>query len=147
VVPTQLHCAPLAPFVFSSAMVHDDTALMGAPLTVACNVTWPLAGIVTAGGETVTVTFVGIKPATTITASHDNQQDEGRDVEGSVRIHYRPPAKDHLNIDINRTRLIAILQPEGSSNLLGPYPTTTGVKSAAYSIGRWRFTESLARVC
>jgi hypothetical protein len=34
----------------------------GAPLTVACNVTWPLEGIVTDIGETVTVTLLGLNP-------------------------------------------------------------------------------------
>jgi hypothetical protein len=63
-------------------MVHDDTALMGAPLTVACNVTWPLAGIVIVAGETVTVTLLGSnplpppQPVMTIGRT--------RDVEGSV---------------------------------------------------------------
>jgi hypothetical protein len=31
------------------------------PVTVACNITWPFVGMVTVGGETVTVTLLGLK--------------------------------------------------------------------------------------
>ena len=97
-VPSQLHCAPLAPFVFSSAMVHESTALMGAPVTVACNVTWPLAGIVTAVGETVTVTLLGSnplppQPAMTISWTSDPTQRRARD-----KFITDLQQKDHLNI-------------------------------------------------
>jgi hypothetical protein len=62
-VSSQLHCEPLAPLIFSSAMLHA-TALLGAPVpvTVACNVTWPLAWIVAASGETVTTTLLKSTP-------------------------------------------------------------------------------------
>ena len=44
-------------------MVQDDTTgPPGTPVTVACNVTGLLAGIVTAAGETVTVTLLGSNP-------------------------------------------------------------------------------------
>src|SRR5712692_9154832 len=52
------------------------TAGAGTPVTVACNVTWLLAGIVTAAGETVTVTLLKSKPlpppqpAMTISRTH-----------------------------------------------------------------------------
>jgi len=59
VVPDQLHCAPLAPFIASSAMVQFANGA-GAPVTVACNVTWLLEGIVTDIGETVTATLLGL---------------------------------------------------------------------------------------
>jgi hypothetical protein len=77
-LPDQLHCEPLAPFVCSSAMLQVSAGAAGLPLTVACNVTWPPAGIVTAGGETVTVTLLGSKllpppqPATTISRTSDS---------------------------------------------------------------------------
>jgi hypothetical protein len=62
VVPDQLHWAPLAPFVASSAMNQVADGAPGLPLTVACNVTWPLAGIVTDIGESATVTLLGLDP-------------------------------------------------------------------------------------
>jgi len=74
VAPDQLHCAPLAPFIASSEMVQFANGA-GAPVTVACNVTWLLEGIVTDIGETVTVTFLGLDPLTSA-ASGNNEQDE-----------------------------------------------------------------------
>lgn len=62
VVPDQLHWAPLAPFVASSAMNQVADGAPGLPLTVACKVTSPLAGIVTDIGETATVTLLGLDP-------------------------------------------------------------------------------------
>jgi len=56
-VPGQLLCGPLAPFVCSSAILQPSAGAAELPLTVACNVTWPLAAIVTADGETVTVSY------------------------------------------------------------------------------------------
>ena len=79
-MPCQLHCAPLAPFVCSSAILQVSPGAPGLPLTVACNITWPLAGIVTADGETVTVTLFGSKllpppqPAMTISRTTDSTQ-------------------------------------------------------------------------
>jgi len=60
-VPGQLLCGPLAPFVCSSGILQPSAGAAELPLTVACNVTWPLAAIVTADGETVTVTLLGSK--------------------------------------------------------------------------------------
>ncbi len=62
VVPDQLHWEPLAPFTASSAMNQTTDGMPGLPLTVACNVTWPLGGIVTDIGETVTVTLLRLDP-------------------------------------------------------------------------------------
>ena len=62
VVPDQLHWAPLAPFVASSAMNQVADGAPGLPLTVACKVTSPLAGIVADIGETATVTLLGLDP-------------------------------------------------------------------------------------
>jgi hypothetical protein len=56
VVLDQLHWAPLAPLTASSAMNQVTDGAPGLPLTVACNVTCPLTGIVTDIGETATVT-------------------------------------------------------------------------------------------
>ena len=62
VVPDQLHWAPLAPFIASSAMNKVADGVPGLPLMLACKVTSPLAGIVTDSGETVTVTLLGLDP-------------------------------------------------------------------------------------
>lgn len=62
VVPDQLHWAPLAPLTASSAMNQTADGAPGLPLTVACKVTSPLAGIVADIGETATVTLLGLDP-------------------------------------------------------------------------------------
>lgn len=62
VVPDQLHWAPLAPLIASSAMNQVADAVPGLPLMLACKVTSPLAGIVTDIGETATVTLLGLDP-------------------------------------------------------------------------------------
>ena len=62
VVPDQLHWEPLAPLTASSAMNQTADGAPGLPLTVACKVTSPLAGIVTDIGETATVTLLGLDP-------------------------------------------------------------------------------------
>lgn len=62
VVPDQLHWAPLAPLIASSAMNQVADGVPGLPLMLACKVTSPLAGIVTDIGETATVTLLGLDP-------------------------------------------------------------------------------------
>jgi hypothetical protein len=62
VVPDQLHWEPLAPLTANSAMNQTADGAPGLPLTVACKVTSPLAGIVTDIGETATVTLLGLDP-------------------------------------------------------------------------------------
>jgi len=62
VVPDQLHWEPLAPLTASSAMNQTADGAPGLPLTVACKVTSPLAGIVADIGETATVTLFGLDP-------------------------------------------------------------------------------------
>jgi hypothetical protein len=62
VVPDQLHCAPLAPLIASSAMNQVAEGVPGLPLIAACKVTSPLVGIVTDIGETATVTLFGLDP-------------------------------------------------------------------------------------
>ena len=62
VVPDQLHCAPLAPFVCSSVIVQVSAGVPETPVTLACNVTWPPPGTVAVAGETVTVTLLKLVP-------------------------------------------------------------------------------------
>src|SRR5947208_9550482 len=62
VVPDQLHWEPLAPLTANSAMNQTADGAPGLPLTVACKITSPLAGIVTDIGETATVTLLGLAP-------------------------------------------------------------------------------------
>ena len=62
VVPDQLHWEPLAPLTANSAMNQTADGAPGLPLTVACKVTSPLAGIVADIGETATVTLLGLDP-------------------------------------------------------------------------------------
>jgi len=62
VVPDQLHWAPLAPLIASSAMNQVADGVPGLPLIVACRFTSPLVGIVTDIGETDTVTLLGLAP-------------------------------------------------------------------------------------
>src|SRR5437763_2754822 len=62
VAPDQLHCEPLAPLTANSAMNQTADAAPALPLTVACKVTSPLAGIVADIGETATVTLLGLDP-------------------------------------------------------------------------------------
>jgi len=101
-VPDQLHCEPLAPFVCSSAMLQVSAGAAGLPLTVACNVTWPLAGIVTADGETVTVTLLGSKllpppqPAMTISRTSDSTK---RARNRFITDHQQ---EDHLNFWVHK---------------------------------------------
>jgi hypothetical protein len=54
-------------------MDQSSGGAAGLPLTVACNVTWPLAGIVTADGETVTVTLLGSTLHATTTGDNNQQ--------------------------------------------------------------------------
>jgi hypothetical protein len=58
VVPSQLHCAPLPPFVCSSVIIQVSAGVPETPVTLACNVTWPLTGTAAVAGETVTVTLL-----------------------------------------------------------------------------------------
>ena len=61
-MPNQLHCAPLASCVCSSVIAQVSAGVPETPVTLACNVTWPLTGTEAVAGETVTVTLLKLVP-------------------------------------------------------------------------------------